>query len=477
MRIAVIGAGPAGITSAYQLSKAMDGERVTRLDVYELDTQVGGLAKSLQLWGQKVDMGPHRFFSHHAMLNELWLEVVGDQYKMVDRQTRIFYNKKFFDYPLKPANALRNLGLYEAFRCIFSYLKVRLFPLENNGTFENWVSNKFGKRLFQIFFKTYSEKLWGISCSELDSDFAAQRIKKLNLYEAIKNAMFKGKRNVHKTLVDQFAYPLSGTGSVYEKMAELISHRGGRIHHNTPVSRVITKNNAVRGVELEDGTSLEYDRVISSMPISLMVARLPGVPENIRQLAEKLKFRNTILVYLNIDSANLFPDQWLYIHSEGLRVGRITNFRNWIPELYGRYKSAILCLEFWCNFEEPFWKKDETELIALAERELRQSRLISGEKVLSGHVVRIPHCYPVYFRGYREIMSPIEQYLDEIQNLEVIGRYGAYKYNNQDHSIYMGMLAAENVLENRKNNLWEINTDYESYQEASVITETGIVRQ
>ena len=230
MRIAVIGAGPAGITAAYELSKAIPEGKINQLDVYEISPRVGGLSKSIELWNQIVDLGPHRFFSQDPRVNRLWLEVVEDNYDIVNRQTRIFYKNKFFDYPLKPGNALRGLGIFEAARCVLSYVWQRIFPTKDTSTFEGWVTNRFGKRLYQIFFKTYSEKLWGIPCDRLDSDFASQRIKKLNLFEAIKNALIQSRDNKHKTLVDQFAYPLKGTGWVYERMADKIRENGGKVH-------------------------------------------------------------------------------------------------------------------------------------------------------------------------------------------------------------------------------------------------------
>ena len=475
MKIAVIGAGPAGITAAYKLSEGLKTGQITQLDVYEISPYVGGLSKSVQMWGQTVDMGPHRFFSQDPKINGLWLEVVGKDYDIVNRQTRIFYKNTFFDYPIQAMNALKGLGFWEAVLCVLSYMKQLVFPFKKTDTFESWVSNRFGKRLFRIFFKTYSEKLWGIKCDELDSDFASQRIKKLSLFEAVKNALFQGKNNKHATLVDQFAYPVNGTGSVYTKMAKKITENGGQVHLNTGVEKVLTSGRVITGLELNNGSIVEYDRVISSMPLSLMVTRLPETPFNIKEFARSLKFRNTILVYLNIDKTNLFPDQWLYIHSSDLKMGRITNFRNWVPELYGDTKETILCLEYWCNFEDPEWQMDDQSYIALGTEEISKTGLIGDGKVLDGKVIRIPRCYPVYFRGYKEVLKPIEEYLKTIQNLQVIGRYGAYKYNNQDHSILMGILAAENVFSEDKNDLWNINTDYEVYQESSIITKTGLV--
>jgi len=475
MKIAVIGAGAAGLTAAYQISKEIASGKVTTLDVYEVGSQVGGLAKSVKLWNQKMDMGPHRFFSNDRSVNSLWLEVVGKDYKMVNRKTRLYYKKKFFDYPLKPVNALKNMGFFEAALCMLSYLKEKILPTKETGTFESWVTKQFGKRLYQIFFRTYSEKLWGIKCTELDSDFASQRIKRLSLFEAVKNAILKGKGNVHKTLVDQFAYPTGGTGQVYENMAAMIRKNGGNIYLNTSVNKVLASGGKVTGIQLENGEVKQYDHIISTMPLSLLVSRLPEVPENIKQLAMSLKFRNTILVYLRVNSPNLFPDQWLYIHSGDIQMGRMTNFRNWIPELYGKENDSILCVEYWCNFDDPFWKIEDNELIDLARKEVLSTGLIKDAEIPEGQIIRIPRSYPVYFRNYKEILKPIQAYLDTVKNLQVIGRYGAYKYNNQDHSIFMGLLAAENALQNKNNDLWGINTDYDTYQESSVISETGLM--
>jgi protoporphyrinogen oxidase len=475
MKIAVIGAGSAGLTAAYQISKEIPSGKVTTLDVYETGSQVGGLAKSIRLWNQKMDMGPHRFFSNDRSVNSLWLEVVGKDYKMVNRITRIYYKRRFFSYPIKLGNALINLGFFEAVRCMFSYLKEKVFPTKDTGTFESWVTQRFGKRLYQIFFKTYSEKLWGIKCTELDSDFASQRIKRLSLFEAVKNALLGGKGNVHKTLVDQFAYPTGGTGQVYEKMATAIQRNGGNTFLNTSIYKVIASSGKVTGIQLENGESRPYDHVISTMPLSLMVDRLPEVPDKIKHLAMSLKYRNTILVYLKVNHPALFPDQWLYIHSSEISMGRMTNFRNWISELYGKEKDSILCLEYWCNLDEPLWQLDDKELIDIAKKEVHSTGLLHDADITDGHIIRIPRSYPVYFRNYKEILKPIQEYLDTIKNLHVIGRYGSYKYNNQDHSIFMGLLAAENVLYNKNNDLWAINTDYDTYQESSVIRETGLV--
>ena len=468
-RVAVIGAGPAGMTAAYTLAKA--GMEV---EVFEASDQVGGMARSIELWNQRVDIGPHRFFSNDRRVNELWLDVVGRDYRMVDRLTRIYYGGKFYYYPLKPFNALGNLGPVTATLCTLSFLKEKVVPTAADGSFRAWVTRRFGRRLFEIFFQTYSEKLWGISCDDLDADFAAQRIKKLSLFEAVRNALLPSGGQKHKTLVDQFAYPLGGTGMVYERMAEAVETGGSKVHLRTPVKRVLREGQRAVGLELVDGQTREFEDIVSTMPLTHLVKGLDGVPQNVAGLAQSLRFRNTIVVFLRVESTSLFPDQWLYVHSSDLMTGRITNFRNWIPELYGPEASSIIAMEFWCYNEDPIWSTDNETMIERATSELRKTGLIGDAEVSAGHVYRVPRCYPVYDRGYRARLKPVEDYLSGIDRLHVIGRYGAFKYNNQDHSILMGLLAAENILDLGRNDLWEINTDYEEYQESATITESGL---
>ena len=468
-KVAVIGAGPAGITAAYELAKAG-----IYVEVFEAAPQVGGLAKTIDLWGQKVDLGPHRFFSNDARINKVWLEVAGKDYRMVDRLTRIYYKNKFYFYPIKAGDALKKLGFFKSAACMFSFMWQKVVPTKQDGTFENWVVSRFGRKLFSIFFKTYSEKLWGISCKELDADFAAQRIKKLSLWEAAKNAITGGKNNKHKTLVDQFAFPTGGTGMIYDRMKEYVVSKGNKVYLETPVKRVLSKDGKVTSLELENGHIHEFDHVISSMPLTLLVNRLPETPQNILDLTKSLKFRNTILVYLHVQGKDLFPDNWLYVHSTDLKMGRITNFRNWVPEILNGKESTIVVLEYWCNDEDPEWSDSAEKWIELGKLELNKTGLIKGAPITEGHVHKISRCYPVYSRGYKDQLKPVEEYLSSVNGLSVIGRYGAFKYNNQDHSILMGILAAENLAKNTNHNLWEINTDYEDYQEQSTITASGL---
>jgi protoporphyrinogen oxidase len=442
--------------------------------LFEASSEVGGMAKSFELWDQIVDLGPHRFFSSDPRVNEFWLEAVDHEYIMVNRLTRIYYKGRFFSYPIQAFNALRGLGIKEAIRCVLSFLIVQIFPRKDESKFDTWVINRFGNRLFKIFFKSYTEKLWGIKCSTLDADFAAQRIKKLSLYEAIKGALLGNRRNKHRTLVDEFAYPNLGAGAVYKKIAEKFVNLGGSLMLKTLVSGISLNESEVE-IEVNEKQKFLFDHVISTMPLTHLVQKI-GAPMEILEKTKLLKFRNTLLVYLKVEGKNPFPDQWIYIHAENLKTGRITNFKNWAKTINRGQSANIICLEYWCYDEDELWNTDDSTLIALASRELYETNLIHSDSIKDAHVTRVPKCYPVYSSGYREILEPIQGYLSKIKNVTPIGRYGSFKYNNQDHSILMGLLAAQNLLGEKYTDLWSINTDYE-YQESSRITTTGLISE
>ena len=470
MKPVIIGAGPAGLACAYVLAK-----HGLAVQVFEAEPAVGGMCRSLRLWDQIVDLGPHRFFTKERRASDLWLEVVGSDYAMVKRQTRIFYGGKLFKYPLDPIDSLVKLGPVEAMRCIGSYIIGRVWPKRDELSFQDWVCSRFGKRLFEIFFKNYSEKLWGMPCSELDVDFAAQRIRQFSLPAAIKSALFRRERRRHRTLAEQFAYPNCGTGSVYERMAEAIRKCGGSVHLNTPVRRVLVQAGRVLGIELEGGARITCDQVISSMPLPALVAGFEDVPESVLSAASNLRFRATILVYIEVVGANPFPDQWIYIHNPGLMCGRITNFRNWSPQLCGASPNTILAMEYWCTACDDFGQQLDDGLVTLAQSELLKCGLIGRlHRLGRGFVARLPNCYPVYQRGYMTQLQMVRSYLDSISGLQVIGRAGAFKYNNQDHSILMGLLAAENLLWGKRHDLWALNTDLDTYQEACKVSDTGL---
>jgi protoporphyrinogen oxidase len=467
-RVVVIGAGPAGITAAYKLQ--LGGVDVT---LHEASNSVGGMAKSFELWNQIVDLGPHRFFSSDPRVNEFWLESLDYEYVMVNRLTRIYYKKRFFSYPIQALNALKGLGILEALRCVLSYVVVKIAPRKDESKFDTWVINRFGNRLFQIFFKSYTEKLWGIKCSVLDADFAAQRIKKLSLFEAIKGAFFGNKGNKHRTLVDEFAYPKSGAGDVYTRISKKFIAAGGVLHLNSRVTDIKLLDTQVF-ISVNEQPPAFFDHVVSTMPLTQLVQKI-GAPNEILEKTKQLKFRNTILVYLKVEGKNPFPDQWIYVHAEDLQTGRITNFRNWTESINKGQSANIICLEYWCYDTDEIWEGSDEKLIELATKELYATKLVKLGAILDGFVQRVPKCYPVYSSGYREILEPVQNYLKSIKNVTPIGRYGSFKYNNQDHSILMGLLASENILGNSQNDLWTINTDYE-YQESTRITATGLIK-
>lgn len=469
MRVGIIGAGPAGLSAGYALAR-----RGIDVEVFEAAPHPGGMSRSIDLWGHRVDLGPHRFFSRDPRVNRLWLEILGDDYRLIDRQTRILYRSKLFDYPLKAGNALSQLGLLEAALCVASYLKARLGPApERVHTFEDWVTQKFGRRLYEMFFKSYSEKLWGIPCTDLSADFAAQRIKGFSLGQALLGAVGLGPGKRHRTLADVFAYPTGGNGEPYRRMVSAIASLGGRLHFGSAVDSVAMQDGRAAGIRLSDGTTQPFDHVISTMPLSLLVQKLENSPADAVAAARRLSFRNTILVYLLVDRADLFRDQWLYVHSPHLQVGRITNFRNWAPELYGELQSSVLAMEYWCNDDDPLWRDSEENIVAMAIREIADTRLANRPDVTDGKVVRIHRCYPVYNRHYAADLQPVTSFLKSIPNLSVLGRAGAFKYNNQDHSLLMGLLAAENIASGAGHDLWALNSDSE-YQEEPALNEGGL---
>lgn len=468
MRVGIIGAGPAGLTAAYQLQKLG-----ISVDLYEAGPEVGGMARSMTLWGHRVDLGPHRFFSKDSRVNGFWHDAIGSDFHLVERQTRIFYRGRFFAYPLQPLDVLVKLGLWDSVRCVASYLRQKIAPERVSGrteSFEDWVVSRFGRRLYAIFFKSYSEKLWGIPCDRLDADFAAQRIRGFSLGRSILAMARFGKRR-ERTLVDRFSYPDDGSGAVYAMLAEKFTALGGRLHLDTPIGGVSRAGDGrVAGIALHDGSVEPFDHVVSTMPLTLLAARLAGDDDapgaaGLLEPLSRLRYRNTILVYLKVEAMDLFTDQWIYIHAPELAVGRITNFSNWARPADAKPASTVLCLEYWCDDDDAIWQEPETASIERAVDDLRRLALAGQAPVTAGHVVRVPRCYPVYGRGYQSALDPVVHYLKPIANLWPIGRYGAFKYNNQDHSILMGLLVAENIASGARHDLWAINTDYDEYQE------------
>jgi protoporphyrinogen oxidase len=466
-RTVVIGAGPAGLAAAHELTAL--GREVT---VLEQDDVVGGIARTVVYRGYRFDIGGHRFFTKARSIQDLWEDVMGDDFLLRPRLSRIHYDDRFFHYPLKPLEALIGLGPWESFRILASYARARTFPIEDERTFEEWVVNRFGRRLFEIFFQTYTEKVWGRPCSEIGAEWAAQRIKNLDLVAALRNALLgtRGDGEVVTTLIDRFHYPRLGPGMLWERWSDRLDARGVEIRMRSEVTRLHHWHGRVVSAEVrrpdESTEEVKGDQFISTMPVRELVRALRPLPPSwVLEAAERLAYRDFLTVVLILDQENLFPDNWIYIHSPDVRVGRIQNFKNWSPEMVPDAATTSLGLEYFVHEGDDLWSLSDTELIELAERETTRLGLAGGGRVLDGTVVRVRKAYPVYDEGYRESLATIRGWLDDLENLQLVGRNGQHRYNNQDHSMLTGILAARNVA-GENHDIWAVNLE-EDYLEQS----------
>ena len=465
-RIAICGAGPAGLTAAYTLARK--GFAVT---VLEADDTVGGISRTARYKDYRFDIGGHRFFTKIPAVQSLWEELLGDDLIDVPRLSRILYNGKYFNYPLKPVNAMTGLGLAQSARIIFSYLQARISPHPVEENFEQWVSNRFGERLYRIFFKTYTEKVWGIPCTEIRAEWAAQRIQGLSLARAILSATSLQRRApAIKTLIQQFKYPRLGPGQMWERCAEAVTELGGTVLLNHRVTALETDGKritAVRAAGPTGGRRIEAEHFISTMSLQSLVAALSSAPPIAADAAARLTYRDFILVALILDRDKLFPDNWIYVHTPGVRVGRIQNFNNWSAAMVPHAAQTCLGMEYFCFKGDSLWNAADNELVAMATSELKSLQLDSGANVIDGTVVRMPKAYPIYDATYRENLDAIRDYIDPITNLHTVGRNGMHKYNNQDHSMYTAMLAVENML-GAAHDIWDVNTDLEYHEEQRI---------
>jgi protoporphyrinogen oxidase len=466
--IVVIGAGPAGLTAAFQLHK--HGVPST---VLEADDMVGGISRTAQRDGWRFDIGGHRFFTKVPEVEALWHEILPDEdFLMRPRKSRIFYNGKFFDYPLKASNALGNLGIIEAIRCVLSYVWVRIHPPKDQTNFEGWVAARFGWRLYRTFFKTYTEKVWGVPVTEIQADWAAQRIKNLSLSKAVINSLLP-KRNQKDiaSLIEEFQYPKYGPGMMWEVCRDKVVAQGSKVVMETAVTRI--RHEGGRAVSVEGsrrgGGTTEYrcTDVISSMPISALVdAMEPPVPAEVKQAAADLSFRDFLTVALVVpDSAVEWNDNWIYIHSPEVNVGRIQNFGSWSPYLVKEGRN-VLGLEYFVFEGDRLWNSPDEELVELAKKELAVIGLVEPEQVEAGYVVRQPKAYPTYDERYKENVDVLRAWLEaNTPNVHPVGRNGMFRYNNQDHSMFTAMLTVENIVAGAHHEIWEVNVEEEYHEE------------
>jgi protoporphyrinogen oxidase len=467
-KIAIIGAGPAGLTAAYLLGKAKQD-----VTVFEKDPQyVGGISRTETYKGYSFDIGGHRFFSKSKEVEDFWTEILSDEMLERPRSSRIYYNHKFFAYPLAAFEALRKLGIVESTLCVLSYMQAKISPVKNPTNFEDWVVNQFGRRLFTIFFKTYTEKVWGIPCNQISADWAAQRIKGLSLSSAIWNALFKpnakasDKDKIIKTLIDSFRYPKKGPGMMWERCVEKSEALGVKVIMNTGVNE-IHLTNSKWNVKTSTGNTLEgFDFVLSSAPMRELVASTyPKFPEKAFNASQDLKYRDFITVVLICKDEDAFTDNWIYIHDPNVKVGRIQNFKSWSPYMVPDQNMACYGLEYFCFEGDGMWTSSNEDLIALAKKEIEQIGLTKQSAVVDGYVVRQPKAYPVYDHAYKANVEAVREALKNYPGLYLVGRNGMHKYNNQDHSMMTAMLAAKNIIAGDEvYDLWNVNEDAEYHE-------------
>jgi protoporphyrinogen oxidase len=466
---AVLGAGPAGLTAAYVL--ALRGAPGT---VYEADGTVGGIAKTVVYDGYRFDLGGHRFFTKLGPVQRLWEEIMGDEFLVRPRLSRIYYDGKFLAYPLQAGDVVKRLGIYESVMCSLSYFWSRLnFRRDEPKSFDDWVTMRFGRRLNNTFFRSYTEKVWGIPGSEIQSEWAVQRIKDFSFWRALLGILHLQRKQV-TTLIEQFNYPRLGPGQLWERMEERVESRGVPVHRNHRVTSIRHEHEVVTGITVEaDGKTSEIpvDGVLSTLPLDDLIFSLdPPPPDDIVAAAKRLRFRSLCLVALIIDHEQPFPDNWIYLHDPGTVAGRVQNFGAWSPDMV---KPGTTCLgvEYFCFEDHPIWTMSDEEAVKLATDEMARIGLVDPADVRDGVKVRVPKAYPMYDPHYREAVAVIHGYLAGFDNLKTFGRNGLHRYNNQDHSMWTAILATLNLLDGTNHDVWAVNTEAEYHEEGRIVDE------
>jgi protoporphyrinogen oxidase len=455
----IIGGGPAGLAVAHTLCE----HGIPNL-ILEKDTQLGGLSKTVAYRGFLFDIGGHRFFTKNQEVKALWEQTLGSDFLVRTRLSRIFYRDKFFHYPLRIGNALAGLGPYYSLRVALSYFKARVSPIAPEISFADWVSNRFGQVLFSIFFKTYTEKVWGIPCTQLSADWAAQRIRNLSLTEALLSALGVGKNRKVASLIEEFHYPRLGPGQMYDAMACQVKQQGGEvimgqnaleIHHSRDKITSVTS----RG--FGESLTLPASHFFSSMPITELVQRMkPLAPDAVITAARALRYRSILTVNLILEKPVGLPDNWIYLHEPEIRAGRLQIFQNWSPFMVPEDGLSTITFEYFCFEGDELWNMNDGSLITLAKEDLARLGQLKNRAVLDGCVIRYAKAYPVYEDGHHRHLSVIKGWLAQFSNLDCIGRYGQFRYNNMDHSIMTGILAARRML-GEDVNPWLVNAEAE----------------
>jgi protoporphyrinogen oxidase len=467
-RVAIIGAGPAGLTAAYEL---LQRDCRFRPQLFEAGSLLGGIARTESYKGFRFDIGGHRFFTKVEEVEQMWHEVMGDDFITVPRSSRIYYRGKYYDYPLRLLNALTNIGVYEAGRIMLSYFKWQVRPSREEDSFEQWVINRFGGRLYMHFFRSYTEKVWGIPPRQIRADWAAQRIRNLSLMKAVINAVTGA--NDTASLIEEFQYPRLGPGMMWEKVRDLVVAHGGSIEMRTHTTRILRDGNRVTALETErlgpDGQPVRKlahaEHFISTMALRELIESFdPPPPPDVLAAAARLKYRDFLIVTLVLDHPDPFPDNWIYIHEPGVKVGRIQNFRAWSREMVPNPDQASIGMEYFCNEGDDLWVMPDADLIKLAGEELERLGLATRASVADGTVIRQLKAYPVYDEAYRDALDIIQHWLAKLENFQTVGRNGLHRYNNQDHSMLTAMLAARNLL-GEQHDVWSVNVERSYHEE------------
>jgi protoporphyrinogen oxidase len=461
--VVVLGGGPAGLTAGYLFSK--QGKPVI---ILESTGMVGGIARTEVRDGYRFDLGGHRFFTKVKEVDDLWHEIMKEEFLERPRKSRIYWNDKFLEYPLEGMDVIKKLGPVELIRCGLSYLWAMVKPKGREESFEQWVSNRFGKRLYNHFFKTYTEKLWGVSANEIRAEWAAQRIKGLSFFSAAKSAFFGNRGNKIKSLISKFNYPRYGPGQMWQQMTDDIVALGGEVRLNAPVTKLTIENGKVSEV-IAGGETYHPSHVISSLPLRTTVGISdPEAPVDVRDAARGLRYREFLTVLLVIGGPDLFDDNWIYIHQPGVRVLRIQNFKSWSPWMVPNETDASIGMEYFCFEGDELWTMKDDDLVAMASQEIEKLHLAKAKDVKFGFVARVHKAYPIYDELYAERVATIRTWLETVDNLTQVGRNGLHRYNNSDHSMLTAMRAVDNILLGTNHDIWAVNAEsvyHEEHQE------------